>query len=152
MRFCQDETLEPTYNVYIVTPSLSDMYESNVLKLDYSGDIYLIPLWHSDLSFDMKEDNAELEITCAPDLPDHMSLDNDNGLHVYIRTSVQSLLSKEFLTVDLQIKSLDIAVSCIRVTRHQTIVYKGLGIPRINEDDIYNNEDKGDIVIHIELY
>ena len=143
---------ENTDNVHIITPSLLDMYESNVLKLDYYGNIYLIPLWHSDLAFDIDGKDEELEITCAPNLPEHMSLDNDNNLHVYVRTGIQSLLDKESFTIDLQIKTIEIDVSDLKITRHQTVTHKGIGIPRIDESDIYNNENKGDIMIHVELY
>jgi len=143
---------ENTDNVHIITPSLLDMYESNVLKLDYYGSIYLIPLWHSDLAFDIDGKDEELEITCAPNLPEHMSLDNDNNLHVYVRTGIQSLLDKESFTIDLQIKTIEIDVSDLKITRHQTVTHKGIGIPRIDESDIYNNENKGDIMIHVELY
>jgi len=141
-------------NVQVVTPSLNDMYESNILRLNYHENIYLIPLWHSELSFDIgsKEDGKELEITCAPDLPEHMSLDNDNNLHVHIRSAIQSLFDKDILDIDLEILELKIEVASLKIVRHQTITYNGIGLPRINEDDIYNNENKGDIMIHIELY
>ena len=143
---------ENTKNVQIVTPSLTDVYESNVLRLDYGGNLYLIPLWHSELSFDIEGKNEELEITCAPNLPEHMSLDNDNNLHIYIRTGIQSLLDKESFAIDLQVKTVDIEISSLKITRHQTVTHKGVGIPRIDENNIYNNENKGDIMIHIELY
>ncbi len=143
---------ENTENVHIVTPSLLDMYESNILKLDYNGNIYLIPLWHSELAFDIDGKDEELEITCVPDLPEHMSLDNDNNLHVYVRTGIQSLLDKESFVVDLQIKTIEINVSNLKITRHQTVTHKRSGIPRIDEGDMYNNENRGDIMIHVELY
>ena len=143
---------ENAKNVQVITPSLKDMYDSNVLRLNYDKNIYLIPLWHSELSFDIDGKNKELEITCAPNLPEHMSLDIDNNLHVNLRTNVHTLFNKDSLNVDLEILRIKIKVSQLKITRHQTIIYKGLGIPRIDENDMYNNENKGDIMIHVELY
>ena len=139
-------------NVQIVTPSLRDMYDSNVLRLNYDNNIYLIPLWHSELFFDIDGENKELEITCAPNLPEHMSLDIDNNLHVNLRTKVHGLFDKESLSVDLDILRVELEVSRLKITRHQTIMFKNIGIPRIDENDMYNNENKGDIMIHVELY
>ena len=139
-------------NIQVVTPSLKDMYDSNVLRLNYQNSIYLIPLWHSELFFDINENDKELEITCAPDLPEHMSLDIDNNLHVNLRTKIQGLLDKESLSVELEVLQVKIEVLSLKITRHQTITFKGIGIPRIDENDMYNNENKGDIMIHVELY
>ena len=128
------------------------MYDSNVLRLNYDNNIYLIPLWHSELFFDIDGENKELEITCAPNLPEHMSLDIDNNLHVNLRTKVHGLFDKESLSIDLDILRVELKVSQLRITRHQTIMFKNIGIPRIDENDMYNNENKGDIMIHVELY
>ena len=143
---------EDTKNVQVVTPSLRDMYDSNVLRLNYNNNIYFIPLWHSELSFDIDGDCTELEITCAPDLPEHMSLDVDNNLHVNLRTKIHGLFDKKLLSVDLEILQIEINVSQLKITRHQTITYSGIGIPRIDEEDMYSNENRGDIMIHVELY
>lgn len=143
---------ENTENVHIITPNLKDMYDSNILRLNYKEKLYLIPLWHSELSFDIDNTNDELNITCIPNLPEHMSLDNSNNLHIYIRMNVQGLLDKKSLNLDIDIIKLSILVQGIKIIRHQTIVYAGKGIPRIDENDIYNNESKGDLIVHIELY
>lgn len=143
---------ENTNNVEIVTPSLRDIFESNILKLNYDGNIYLIPLWHSELSFDVNDKDEDLEIMCIPNLPEHMSLDNDNNLHVYVRSSIQSLLTKKQLIINLEIMNIQIEVDNIKIASHQTIIFYGKGVPKIDEDNIYNNEVKGDIMIHIELY
>jgi hypothetical protein len=138
-------------NIHIITPNLKDMYDSNILKLNYKEELYLIPLWHSQISFDIDPDE-ELDINCIPNLPEHMSLDNNNNLHVYIRSKIEGLLDKTSLDVDVNIIELSIPIQSIHIIKYQTIVYEKSGIPKIDEVDIYNNKDRGDIVVHIELY
>ena len=137
-------------SVYVASPSLQDMFDSNVLRLNYRGAFYLIPLWHSSLSFDI-DDTGELDVSCIPDLPGHMSLDNDNNLHVYVRTKAERLLDKHSFDIDLEVTKLSVLTQRLRLTRHQTVTYEGQGIPRIDERDIYNNEVRGNIVVHLEL-
>lgn len=145
------KTVDVTENIHIINPNLKDMYDSNILKLNYKEEVYLIPLWHSQISFDIDSDE-ELDINCIPNLPEHMTLDSNNNLHVYIRTKIDNLLEKTSLEVDINIIELSIPIQNIHIIKHQTIVYEKTGIPKIDEVDIYNNNDKGDIVVHIELY
>ena len=143
---------ENIVNIQIVTPSLTDMYDSNILKLNYKDNMYLIPLWHAEVSFDLENDENDLDITCIPKLPEHMSIDNNNNLHIYIRSKIESLLNRETLDLNIDIKNISILIKDLKIIKHQTIVYEGQGIPRIDEKDIYNNEHKGDIIVHLELY
>ena len=143
---------ENIVNIQIVTPSLTDMYDSNILKLNYKGSMYLIPLWHAEVSFEVENDENDLDITCIPKLPEHMSIDNNNNLHIYIRSKIESLLNRETLDLNIDIKNISILIKDLKIIKHQTIVYEGQGIPRIDEKDIYNNEHKGDIIVHLELY
>ena len=128
------------------------MYDSNILKLNYKDNMYLIPLWHAEVSFDVENDENDLDITCIPKLPEHMSIDNNNNLHIYIRSKIESLLNRETLDLNIDIKNISILIKDLKIIKHQTIVYEGQGIPRIDEKDIYNNEHKGDIIVHLELY
>tara|TARA_B100001250_G_C19780020_1_gene781441 strand:- start:127 stop:1005 length:879 start_codon:yes stop_codon:yes gene_type:complete len=143
---------ENIVNIQIVTPSLVDMYDSNILKLSYKNDMYLIPLWHAEVSFDVDGDEDDLDITCIPKLPEHMSIDNNNNLHIYIRSKIESLLNRETLDLNIDIKNISILIKDLKIIKHQTIVYEGQGIPRIDEKNIYNNEHRGDIIVHLELY
>jgi len=144
------KTQENGENFQVITPSLEDMYESNVLKLEYGGSVYLIPLWHSEIAFD--HDGCELSIRCVPSVPDHMSVDNNNDLHVHVKTHVASLLQKAALELDIGVCKISIPVRELRIVKYQTWTSRGLGIPRIDTMDIYSNATRGDVIAHIELY
>lgn len=78
-----------------LNPSLSDMLLDKVYVLNESGHAYYIPLWHNQLHFKYKsceeyisvtEQDAELIVICEPEIPKHITIDENN--HIYINTDV----------------------------------------------------------------
>jgi hypothetical protein len=53
--------------IFILNPSLNDLIQSNVYKLESNNVLYYVPLWHSELYFD-----ADIMFRCIPFLQDNI--------------------------------------------------------------------------------
>ena len=136
--------------VSIIRPSLDDILQSNVSRVEIEGDAYFVPMWHSEVTFDRS--HGELLVRCVPDLPGHISIDCDNNIHCHVRTSIALLLNKQGVDVSIGEILLYISAHKLRVTRFQTWSFRAQGMPTINDRDMYDDSAKGDIIVHLELY
>ena len=131
--------------IYILNPSLEDLLENNVYKLDIDGKIYLVPLWHSEVYFDGS--GCDIIVQCIPDLPENMYIDENNALHVNINApftislldspSVLFKLGKQTFLLQVQFK------------RTQTCYLHNQGISVIDEKNMYNIFPKGGVYVKI---
>tara|TARA_Y100000591_G_C21853646_1_gene713391 strand:- start:996 stop:1880 length:885 start_codon:yes stop_codon:yes gene_type:complete len=138
-----------TYNIMMLYPSLDDLYKSNISKINFKDNLYFVPLWHSEVSFDNSD--TRLTVKCIPELPNHISIDSNNNILVNITTSIQSLLKKGKLELNVGEKLFEIKAKDLKIKEHQIYLIRDEGIPLINQRDIYNNEKVGDIIIVITL-
>ena len=153
--------------IYILNPSIDDLFENNVYKLEINKTLYFVPLWHGELYFDAKfEDKTSNEernpekvlssneydiiVKCIPDLPPHINIDENNNLYVNINISFQtSLLKEKSIPIYLGKKRFDIEIERLLIKEKQTYVFRKMGISLINENDMYNVERKGDVYIRV---
>ena len=142
-------TKKENCNLMLLYPSLDDIYKSNISKINYNDECYFVPLWHSEVIFDIEK--RQLTVKCIPDLPKHISIDNNNNLMVNITTSITSLLQKCIITFNIGDKIFEINAHELKIKEHQIYIIKNKGIPLIIQDEIYNNELLGDIIIFITL-
>jgi curved DNA-binding protein CbpA len=150
-----DETLEKVrkilvnkfkdIQIYVLNPSINDLFQNNFYKLDVDNKLYFVPLWHSELYFD-----SDIIVKCNPELPENVEIDEDNNLIVTERISITSSLFVEKLR-DIKIGdySFELPLDQLFVRQFQTFVLRGKGISKIVENDIYEIEDKADIIIKI---
>ena len=67
-------TKKENCNLILFYQSLDDIYKSNISKIYYNDEYYYVPLWHSEVIFDIE--NNQLIVKCIPELPNHISIDN----------------------------------------------------------------------------
>lgn len=153
--------------IYILNPSIDDLFENNVYKLEINKTLYFVPLWHGELYFDaISEDKKENEernggavlssneydiiVKCIPDLPEHISIDENNNLYVNVNIPFQtSLLKEKSIPIYLGKKRFDIKTERLLIREKQTFVFKNMGVSLMNENDMYNVERKGDVYVKI---
>ena len=153
--------------IYILNPSIDDLFENNVYKLEINKTLYFVPLWHGELYFDAIMENKtsneernvgevlshneyDIIVKCIPDLPPHMNIDENNNLYVNINIPFQtSLLKEKSIPIYLGKKRFDIEIERLLIKEKQTYVFRKIGISLINENDMYNVERKGDIYVKI---
>jgi hypothetical protein len=148
--------------VFILNPSITDLLESNIFKLDVDNELYLVPLWHNELYFDIKGlDNGDIIVLCNPELPENMMIDEDNNLHVSLDLDGQYLLdlikkkqgSAETAFVSLLIGTRDFSIPLnkLHMKKEQTYIFFKQGIANVIENDMYNVTNKSDIIVKIQI-
>lgn len=146
-------------HVVVLKPRLQDLLEDQVYRVTLDGHTFYIPLWHHELVYDCppaEEEGGglkgELTVQCIPAIPDNMTIDANNNLHVHIQTDCNSLWS----TVDLEIpccskKTLHVDRTTLFLKEHQRITFKGEGIAKIDDRDIYDVSKRADIIVHLRI-
>ena len=136
--------------IYILNPCLDDLFENNVYKFELTNKTYLVPLWHNELYFD-GENNSEVIVKCIPELPENVSIDENNNLLVHLFVKLEKGLLTNNIAFQLGCKTFYIQTSHLYLKTHQSIVLKKQGISKIMEHDMYNIDNKSDIFVSLTL-
>ena len=131
--------------VVVIRPTVQNLLQSDIYCLEHDGTTRYIPMWHQEITYD------RLVVRCMPELPPHMLLDEKGAIHVTIKTSA----SKVFELKGIQIMVGDVPFVVpgekLRFVERQTHVFEGQGVPRINQNDAFDNARRGDVQVHLEL-
>jgi len=136
-------------NIIILNPSLTDLLNDSVYKLDFDGKIYYIPLWHNEVVFD--HSGNDLIIKCIPDLEEHITINNRNDLHCMYEGPISHVLRNTNLKVTLGEKNFIIEGKNLVIKKNQTVILRNKGILKINSEHLFSTEERGDIYIDIKL-
>ena len=138
-------------NVIILNPTLRDLLNDNVYMMDFEDEKYYVPLWHDEIYY--KHNGNNLIVKCIPDLPENITLDNDNNLIINIYENSSEIFNIEKINCGKYGESdIYIPVSELKITKLQKYVFKNIGISTINHTDMYDNSYKSNLVfiIHIQ--
>ena len=80
-------------NIIVLNPSLKDVLQNHISVLQHANQTFYVPLWHSELHYRVDLDK-QLIVKCMPVLPDHMSIDVNNELHIDVRADIKELLHR----------------------------------------------------------
>lgn len=130
--------------VYTLNPSVGDLLEHNVYKLYHENELFLVPLWHSELYFECG--SKEIIVLCEPQLDSGLSIDEDNNL--FLETKIDLDLDKSHIPVTIGSKTLQIPRQELYMKREQLYRFKGQGVSKI-KDNIYDVTERSDIVVKI---
>jgi len=130
--------------VYTLNPSVGDLLEHNVYKLYHENELFLVPLWHSELYFEC--DSKEIIVLCEPQLESGISIDEDNNLIVEINIVLD--LDRSHIPVTIGNKTLQIPRQELYMKREQLYRFNGQGVSKI-KDNIYDVTERADIVVKI---
>ena len=178
----KEVVLEKYSNAYlfILNPSIDDLFDSNIYKLNHDGVTYFVPLWHSELYYDVKDDNkdvkddnkdikddnkdvnddnhnkngGEIIVNCVPDLGENIFIDELNNIHVTINVKLNEIdmnNKNDNLLVKLGKQTIEIPYNKLMIKSLQYYTIRKKGISKINEVDIYYIDDKADIIVKILL-
>ena len=114
-----------------------------------------MPLWHNELYFDAP-DGSEIIVLCQPILPDGITIDEENNIHIVKNICIKSelidiILTEKFVSINIGDKWFSIPISQLYMKKEQIYRFKCQGIAHISEKDIYNVNVKGDILVCIKL-
>ena len=164
-----DETLEKVrqiilekykdVQIFILNPSLFDLFENNIYKLKVEDVIYYVPLWHNEIVFQkersINESNSkdsEIIVKCIPELPDNVEIDENNNLIISITIPLTlSLFFDKIYLVYIEKYTFEIPMVKLSCIIDQIYVLKGQGISQILEKDVFDISKKSDIIFRIKF-
>ena len=138
-------------DVYKLNPSITDLLNNNLYKLNINNELFLVPLWHNESYFDGS--GCEIIVICEPELPEHISIDDDNNLilekKIYDGKEVYNMiLNNGVICINLGEKEYKISVANLYMKKEQTYRIKNAGLSKIKRD-IYDVSEKTDIIVKI---
>jgi len=136
-------------NIIILNPTLDDILNDSIYKLELLGKTFYVPLWHHEVVFD--HSGQDIIVQCIPDLSDNVIIDNKNNLHYVIKGNIQNVLENNKIEVKLGEKLLIIPSEQLNIVKKQNYIFRNKGLLRINDEDIYSTEERGHIFVDVEL-
>ena len=137
------------HSIYILSPNLLNLFNSDIYKLQINDEIIYIPLWHNELKF---ENNI---IKIEPLLDSAITIDDDNNIHYTYYNKFNSIIellnAKSNIIIDLEDQTFEININDLKFSHYQVYSVKNKGIPKINTVAILDNSIKADIYFHIHL-
>jgi hypothetical protein len=131
----------------ILHPLLEDLFENNLYRLSEHN--IIVPLWHHELIYDIS--GIELCVECYPVLPENVTIDEDNNLHVLLNYHLNEVMSLEIIEINLGNKTFHIERKLLYLREFQKYVLKKEGIVKINEENIYDISEKSTIIFYIHM-
>jgi len=137
--------------VYKLNPSINDLLNNNLYKLNINAELFLVPLWHNESYFDGS--GCEIIVICEPELPEYISIDDDNNIiverKIYDHHEIHNIILNDgFICIDLGDKEFQIPLSNLYMKKEQTYKIKNAGLSKIKKD-IYDVSEKTDIIVNI---
>lgn len=137
--------------IYKLNPRIDDLLNNNIYKLCVDDVLYIVPLWYNELHFENRE--KEILVLCEPELPDNMLIDEEQNLHVEIKVEFNTIKSlfenEEPIKFFIGNKVFEIPLNEMKIKKIQDYRFKGLGLTKVNEKDIYDVNDKTDIFVKV---
>jgi hypothetical protein len=135
-------------NVFILHPTIDNLLNADVYKLIVNDNIFYAPLWHDQLIY--KYNNNELHVKIIPDLPDHITIDNNNNICINLNVNINGLISNN-ININIGTKVFEILSCKLKITKNQIYIFHHCGLPIIDIHDIYNIKILGNIIVNLTL-
>jgi hypothetical protein len=133
-----------TYEIY---PTIDNLLNDDVYRLIIDDAVYIIPMWWGSTTIDTNKGTA-LDINMKFNLPNHIKIDCDNNMIVYIARTIKSLSDKDVITLDIGKRIHNIT---IKILDYQVITLPRAGLMSKDIDDIVDDVYRKDIIIHLTL-
>ena len=133
----------------ILNPTIDDLIENNLFKLTMQDEMYIIPLWHHELVYDVS--GNDLYVKCNPMLPENITIDEDNNLHIHLTLKISDIWEKEWVDIEMGQHKINVSSSHFKVMKHQIVLLAKQGITKINVVDIYDITQKSDVYLNVTM-
>lgn len=131
-------------------PNIDNLLNDEIYKLEFDSTTYYIPLWHHQLNYDLSLNN-QLIVYINPILDNHINIDNNNNIHINLNSKINGLLNQGKIYFNIGEKVFEILCNKLKIIQEQDYIIKNKGILNINVNDIYNNSNRSDIIVHLTL-
>ena len=136
-------------NIIILNPTLADILNDKIYKLDLMGKTFYIPLWHHEVVFD--HSGNDIIVKCMPELEEHITIDNANNIHCCFKGPIIDVLKEEKIELKLGDKIFEIRGYDLSIKQHQTFAFRNKGILQIDNSHMFSTVERGNIYIDIKL-
>ena len=139
--------------IYKLNPGIHDLMNHNLYKLYVNEELFLVPLWHNESYFETT--HGEMIVLCEPELPENITLDDDNNICIEISINIEDELLNMIkedkpICVTIADKEFQISLSHLYIKREQIYRIKNAGLSKAKKD-IYDVSEKTDIIVLIHL-
>lgn len=139
--------------IYKLNPTIYDLLNNNIYKLNVNEQICYVPLWIGESYFDIS--GCEVIVLCEPELSDNIIIDEYNNIHTVRKVSIVDelpnlILNNVNLTIEIADKVFEIPIQELYIKKEQTYAIKNNGLKMCDDFDI-NNLDKADIIVTIKF-
>ena len=133
----------------ILKPTINDLFEQNVYKLNYNNETFYIPLWQPEIVFDIS--NNQLFVTCQPDLPNNIRIDDKNNIFINTSFKLNELWDDCNPHVKIGNKEIKINKKKIFMKHNQTLCFYNQGIPKISSQDVFSVSKLSNVYVSINI-
>jgi hypothetical protein len=133
----------------ILHPVLDDLFSNNLYKLTVGDSLYIIPLWHHQLVYDIS--GNEMIVDCYPILPENVAIDEKNNIHVYITRGLSEIWGSPVIEFSLGSQTFQIKRDELFLKEFQVKYFYEQGISLIHPTDIYDISRRGDVIVYIKI-
>ena len=135
-------------NIILLNPTIENLLNDEVYKLEINDETYYIPLWHHELIYE--NSNNSIIVECEPVLPDYISIDQHNNLYVNLSTTT-NISKRKNININIGSNNYNIVVAELYIKKYQRYTIKNSGVAFMNTYDIYNVNNRSNIYIDIHL-
>lgn len=107
---------------------------------------FYVPLWHTELHF-----KNNIVVNIEPELSENVMIDDNNNIHIRLNETAQTLIQNPIYTFYCGEKSFQIDTTTLYLRNYQTYILKNQGIAKIQENDIFNNKRRANIIVHLHI-
>lgn len=137
-------------NIIILNPSLDDLLNDKVYKLNTVGETRYVPLWHHQLYFDISQ--GDLIVKCEPDLNSNYFIDENNHLYYYRQIKINNAFKKDEIIIKIGEKTFTVDPKRLMLTRErQMFSFRNQGILKINTDNLFDSTERQNVYMGISL-
>ena len=133
----------------ILKPSIDDLFEQNVYKLDYQKQIYYIPLWQPEMIYEIS--NNQLYVSCIPNLPNNVRIDDKNNIYIQSTFKLHDLWKESNIVIKIGKKEIKFNKEELFLKTNQTYCFHNIGIPKIMSQDVFDVSKLSNIYINIHI-
>jgi hypothetical protein len=93
----------------------------------------------------------DLYVNCLPDLPSHISIDENNNIHIDVKYNIHDIWEHEYIQVQCDTICYPIQVNTLKLINKQLVIFAKQGLSRINAKNIYDVSNKSDVYVTVHL-
>ncbi len=139
-------------NIYILNPSIDDILNDKIYKLDLNDETIYFPLWHRKRIIKHPDQSNNILIVSQPDISDNIFISKNNDIFYSINCDIQTVFRNQCIDINIGDQLFKIESKDITLTNESQIKkIKNKGILKINKENMFDQSKRSDIYIEITL-